>query len=66
MYESQCLLMFHCNYYYNHFTALWTLSGITWVSWHQKNKTNLDWLEQEMVSGNGYCCKRHMVSPHSP
>jgi len=23
-------------YYYNHFTALWILSGATWVSWYQK------------------------------
>jgi len=27
------------------FTALWTLSGITWVSWYQKGKTNLDFTE---------------------
>jgi len=29
-------------YYYNHFTALWILSGTTQVSWYQKGKTNLD------------------------
>ena len=26
----------------NHFTALWILSGTTWVSQYQKGKTNLD------------------------
>jgi len=35
--------------------ALWILSGTTRVSWYQKGKTktNLDFLEQETVSGNG-------------
>jgi len=28
-----------------HFTALWTLSGITWVIRYQKDKTNLDFTE---------------------
>jgi len=42
-------------YNYSHFMALWILSGFTWVSWHPKGKTktNLDFLEQETVSGNG-------------
>ena len=40
-------------YYYNHFTALLILSGTTRVSRYQKGKTNLDLLEQEMVSGSG-------------
>jgi len=31
----------------------WILSRITRVSWHQKGKTNLDLLEQEIVSGSG-------------
>jgi len=31
----------------------WILSGTTRVSQHQKGKTNLDLLEQEIVSGNG-------------
>jgi len=31
----------------------WILSGTTWVSWHQEGKTNLDLLEQEIVSGSG-------------
>jgi len=30
----------------------WILSGTTWVSRHQKGKTNLDFLEQEIVSGS--------------
>jgi len=33
--------------------ALWILSMTTQVSRHQKGKTNLDLLEQEIVSGNG-------------
>jgi len=53
------------NYYYNHFTDHWTLSGTTWMSQYQKGKTrkakpiwiyfktNLDLLEQETVSGSG-------------
>jgi len=39
-------------YNYNHFTALWILSATTWVSRYQKDKTNLDLLEQEIVSGS--------------
>jgi len=31
----------------------WILSGTTWVSQHQKGKTNLDLLRQEIVSGSG-------------
>jgi len=43
------------NYYYNRFMALWILSGTTRVSQYQKGKTktNLDFLEQETVSGSG-------------
>jgi len=38
----------------------WNLSGSTWVSRYQKGKnqegkTNLDLLEQEIVSGSGIC-----------
>ena len=41
-------------HYYNHFMALWILSGTTRMSLPQKGKTitNLDFLEQETVSGN--------------
>ena len=35
------------HYYYNHFTALWILSGTTRASQYQKGKTNLYLLEQE-------------------
>jgi len=31
----------------------WTLSWTTWVSQYQKGETNLDLLEQEIVSGSG-------------
>jgi len=34
-------------------TTFWILSGTTRVSRHQKGKTNLDLLEQEIVSGSG-------------
>jgi len=34
--------------------ALWTLSGITWVSHYQKGKTNLDFTEsRDSKSGSG-------------
>jgi len=36
--------------------ALWILSGTTRVSQYQKGKTNLDLLEQEIVSGSGNSC----------
>jgi len=40
------------------FTAPWTSSRTIWMSWYQKGKTrkgktNLDLLEQEIVSGSG-------------
>jgi len=38
---------------YNRFTPPWTVSGTTWMSRYQKGKTNLDLLEQEIVSGSG-------------
>jgi len=40
---------------YNCFMALWILSGTTRVSWYRngKTKTNLDFLEQETLSGSG-------------
>ena len=48
---------------HTHTTVLllfWNLSGTTWVSRYQKGKTrkgktNLDLLEQEIVSGSGIC-----------
>ena len=43
----------HTHTHTNHFTALLILSGTTRVSQHQKGKTNLDLLEQEIVSGSG-------------
>jgi len=41
--------------HYKHFTAPWIVSRTTQVSWYQKGKTNLDLLEQEIVSGSGIC-----------
>jgi len=40
--------------------ALSILSGTTRVSWHQKSKTNLDLLEQEIMSGSGRYQLDHM------
>jgi len=46
---------------YNRFTPPWTLSETTQVSQYQKGKinqeykTNLDLLEQDIVSGSGIC-----------
>ena len=45
--------------YYNHFPIVlwlfWILSGTSRVSQYQKVKTNLDLLEQDIVSGGGIC-----------
>ena len=51
----------------------WTLSGTTQVSWYQKDKTNLDLLQQETVSGSGIrwaicksaLCPRQITTPAS-
>jgi len=40
----------------------WTLSGTTWVSQHQKGKTNLDLLEKEMdVASAGLYANLHLT-----
>jgi len=52
---------------HTHTTVLrlsWILSGTTWVSWHQKGKTSLDLLEQQIVSGSGISwaiCKSALI-----
>jgi len=46
----------------------WILSGITWVSRHQKDKANLDLLKQEIVSGSGISwaiCNAYSLRPSS-
>jgi len=51
-------------YYYNCFTVPWTVSGTTRVN--QKGKTNLDLLEQEIVSGSGISwaiCNAYSLRP---
>jgi len=53
--HSQCC-MHKSNDIYTQTTILrpsWILSETMRVSWHQKGKTNLDLLEQEIVSGSG-------------
>jgi len=42
----------------------WILSGTTRVSRYQKGKTNLDLLEQEIVSGSGICWAICKSAPH--
>jgi len=51
-------------YYYNRFTALWIFFRTTRVSQHQKGKTNLDLLEQEIVSGSGISWTICKSAPH--
>jgi len=53
---------------YNYTTIVlqlfWNLSFTAQVSWYQKGKTNLDLLEQEIVSGSGICwaiCKSDLT-----
>jgi len=48
-------------YYYNRFTAPWTVSRTTQMSWYQKGKTNLELLEQEIVSGSGISHSRDIL-----
>ena len=55
---SKSEYQFHCKaesmhtHTHNRFTSSGILSGTTRVSWHQKGKTNLDLLQQEIVSGS--------------
>jgi len=51
-------------YYYYCFMALWILSGTTRVSRHQEGKTNLDLLEQEIMSGSGISWAKCKSAPH--
>jgi len=51
-------------YNYNHFTVLWILSGTTQVSLHLKGKSNLDLLEQEIVSGSDISWDICKSAPH--
>jgi len=53
-----------CTHTHIHFTALWTLSGISLVSRYQKGKTNLDFTEQETVSGSGISWAICKSAPH--
>ena len=53
-------------YYYYYYYYYYILSGTTWVSWYQKGKTktNLDFLEQETVSGSGTSWAMCISAPH--
>jgi len=55
---------YRLHYYYYHFTALWILSGTAQVRRYQKGKTNLDLLEQEIVSGSGISWDICKSAPH--
>jgi len=52
-------------YYFNRFVDLWILSDTTWISWYQNGKTDLDLLEQEIVSGSGICWAICKSAPRS-
>jgi len=63
-------LVLHTGNYYYYTTIIlwlfWILSGTTRVSQYQKGKTNLDLLEQEIVSGTGICwaiCNAYSLRP---
>jgi len=51
-------------HYYNRFMALWILSRATQVSHYQKCKTNLELLQQEMMSGCGISWAKCKSAPH--
>ena len=65
------IYLYYC--YYNRFMAPWILSRSTQMRWYQqsKTKTNLDFMEQEKMSGSGTSwaiCKsaprlRHITMP---
>ena len=57
---------YYYHYYHHHFMALWILSRTTWVGRYQKSKikTNLDFLEQETVSGSGISWAICKYAPH--
>jgi len=42
---------------HNHFTALWTLSGTTWMSWYQKVHFAIFWI---------FWCKRKITQADAP
>jgi len=56
--------LFYYYYYYNHYMAPWTVAGTIWVSSYHKGKTNLDLLEQEIVSGSGISWAICKSAPH--
>jgi len=73
---SWILIFSYITHTHIHRTVLqpsWILSGTTQLRRHQKGKTNLDLLQQEIVSGNGISwaiCKsapwpRHTTTPAS-
>ena len=56
--STQTITQYYCYYYYYRLTALWISTETTQVSRYQKGKTrkvktNLDLLEQEIVSSIG-------------
>jgi len=60
-------MQLHTNTFYTHTIVLllfWNLSGTTRVSRYQKGKTNLDLLEQEIVSGSGIGLAICKSAPH--
>jgi len=64
MRKNPNLTYYYYYYYYHHFTALWILSGTTQDSQYQKGKTNLDLLDQQVVSGSGISWAICKSAPH--
>ena len=61
------LLYYHQSHTHTHTTVLllfWNMSGTTRVSRYQTGKTNLDLLEQEIVSVSGICWAICKPAPH--
>ena len=64
------MIIYFCDYYYNRFMALWTLSGTTRVSRYQKGKIRkvkpiwIYWSKQEIVSGSSISQTICKAAPH--
>ena len=54
--SASCCFLYSVQLQVQTFYGPWTLSGTTRVSQYQKGKTNLNLLEQEIVSGSGIIC----------
>jgi len=67
--REQTCYYYYYYYYYNHFTALldfvWDYPGEPVPKrYNQEGKTNVDLLEQEIVSGSGICWAIYKPASH--